>query len=493
MKKDELLTRLSTQLRESARSASLAKYKPHDKQVEFHTAATHGRGFMGGNRSGKTVGGAVEAIWWLLGKHPYLETPPPPVRGRAVATDFMDGCDKVMIPEIRKWLPKSALIEGSWDKSFSKQTRTLTLSNGSFIEFMSSEQDTDKFAGTSRHFIWFDEEPPKEIFDECKMRLLDTKGCWWMTMTPVEGMTWVYDDVYLPAIEGDDPNIKIVMVDTRQNTYLDPEAIKLVMSGLDADAIKSRIEGSFVGAGGLVYKVFQESVHVIPPLQAETVKGAWAMIAGMDHGFTNPTAWLWAVINKDGDIVIFDEHYESGLVVSEHAKIVLDRERIWGRTPLYRVGDPSIKSTNPLDGTSIHMEYARMGVGIMLGTNDQEMGLNRGIAYFKGTNGKPKLHITSNCTNLIFEIKRLKWDHYASKKIAATKNRKEGQVKKNDHACDAMRYLLMSRPEYEAPVQQSQQDLLSLGVGTALNPYRARVARAVPDRKPVDALLGSEW
>ena len=41
---------------------------------------------------------------------------------------------------------------------------------------MSSDQDLQKFAGTSRHFVHFDEEPPEPVYEECRARLVDTNG-----------------------------------------------------------------------------------------------------------------------------------------------------------------------------------------------------------------------------------------------------------------------------------------------------------------------------
>src|SRR5262245_727536 len=162
----ELMKGLSDGLIKASRRPNLWGYSPHQKQIQFHTSAAKTRLYIGGNRSGKTVGGCVEDIWWLMGRHPYMETPPPPVRGRIIGVDFDNGIEKILKPEITRWIPPSALIDGSWEKSFNKGLRTLTLANGSFLEFMSYVQEVDKFAGTSRHFVHFDEEPPQPVYIE---------------------------------------------------------------------------------------------------------------------------------------------------------------------------------------------------------------------------------------------------------------------------------------------------------------------------------------
>ena len=187
----EFLRGLTEGVRTAARRPNIYGYTPHEKQVSFHSSGARGKLFIGGNRSGKTVGGAAEAVYRATGRHPFRPVPPPPTRGRVVSVDFLNGVEKIVRPEIARWLPNSEIRGGSWESGYDRELRTLNLENGSTIEFMSYDQDLDKFAGTSRHWVWFDEEPPQDIFTECLLRLLDTGGDWWITMTPVEGMTWV--------------------------------------------------------------------------------------------------------------------------------------------------------------------------------------------------------------------------------------------------------------------------------------------------------------
>jgi len=168
------LRSLSEGIRNQVLRPNAYGYQPHIKQAEFHQSDARKKLFIGGNRSGKTVGGAMEMVWWLTGKHPYIETPPLPIRARAISVDYVNGVEKIIKPEVARWMPANELLGGSWEKAYSKEMRILTLANGSTLEFMSYESDVDKFAGTSRHCCWFDEEPPREIYIECLQRLLDT-------------------------------------------------------------------------------------------------------------------------------------------------------------------------------------------------------------------------------------------------------------------------------------------------------------------------------
>jgi phage terminase large subunit-like protein len=433
-------------LRESVRFPNINNYKPHEKQQMFHESHAPKRQFVGGNRSGKSFAGAAEAIWYGKGEHLYKRLPwDVPTRGRIVTVDFKQGWEKIIKPLLQALIPKTMLIDGSWDRSFNKDLHTLTLDNGAFIEIMSYEQELDKFAGTSRHWIWFDEEPPKEIFTECMLRLLDTEGHWWMTMTPVEGMTWTYDDIY--SRYGIDPYLFVVEVDMDDNPYLTTEGKELALSGLSQEDLDARKHGKYISIGGLIYPEFDQYKHVIEP--TGTPPG-WLRFDMMDSGLRNPTAWLFACVDREGTVIILDEHYEAGRIVSHHAKIVKEKDESFG-APAYRVGDPSIVSRNPVTGTSIQLEYVFNGVPIIPGNNDVSAGILRLKTYLSGSvvegSKSPKLYICRNCVNLIWEMRKYRWKRWAHKQLNYERNRPEEPVKKDDHACDALRYGIASRPE----------------------------------------------
>src|SRR5215510_9739193 len=119
---------LSQGLRTAAYRPNIYGYKPHPKQLVFHSSDARGKQFIGGNRSGKTVAGAVELINRLRGNDPFKETKhKPPVAVRAVGVDFLDGVNKIMLPEIARWCPPSLLINGSWEDSYDKTSHTLSL------------------------------------------------------------------------------------------------------------------------------------------------------------------------------------------------------------------------------------------------------------------------------------------------------------------------------------------------------------------------------
>jgi len=89
------------------------------------------------------------------------------------------------------------------------------------IAFKSYEQARGKAQGAGKVLIWFDEEPPKDIFDECSVRTEAGIALYMiLTMTPVKGMTWVYNEIYLNT---SNPDIFVSGASWEDNSWLLPE------------------------------------------------------------------------------------------------------------------------------------------------------------------------------------------------------------------------------------------------------------------------------
>lgn len=481
-------------------------YQPHDKQIQFHTASEKGRLYIGGNRSGKTVGGVVEDIFWLRGVHPYRRTPPAPVRGRIVSVSFTEGIKGIIIPEITKWIPPSDLINGSWEDSYSKKDRVLTLSNGSTVDLMSYDQEVGKFAGTSRHFTHFDEEPPKDIFQECRMRLMDTGGHWWVTMTPVEGMTWVYDDVYVKGLTPGG-NIAVITIDSTENPYISNAEIEDVIADLDENEKKARKEGKFVQLGGLAFKKFNHDVHIVKSLSPDKLRTiqSWTHYASIDYGLNNPTCWLWHAVSPQGSIVTYDEIYANERLVNSYAKEIHERNRFDGRRiPDIYVGDPAISQRNGQTGDSIQLAYMKEGIPIVLGNNDVKIGIEKMNGYLQ----LGKWIITENCYMLDRELQRVRWKIYDTAKKRRDNNNREEIHKKDDHAPDSARYFFSFMPDLYIPETGSPAGDLSpnqlikqtLGATTPMtNTFDVGLAAQLRNPQPktewnvVDEHMGGIW
>jgi phage terminase large subunit-like protein len=433
------------------------QYEPHPRQVQFHCSEKGGRQLLGGNRSGKTVSGINEDIWWLTGRHPYLRLPSAPIYGRIVTVDFKNGMHKIILPQLRQWLAPSDLINGSWEDSYNGALNVLTLANDSEVEIMSHEQELDKFAGVPRHFTHFDEEPPFDIFKECKARLVDYNGRWWMTMTPVEGMTWTFEEIF----EKHSNLIDIIEVSMWDNPYLTPEAIAALLEDLDEDEKAIRGKGAYVAISGLVFKHFNPEIHVIP---AGIPPSTWTHYVSLDAGFSNPTAVLWhAVEPNTGRVVTYHEHYKSEWTTEQHAKVITEYNEYlrtnFGIVPFLHIADPAIKQRQQTTGHSIQIEYANNGVYFALGKQRDVMaGLDKMNNYHR----LHKWFLTEDCPNFIREKRMYKKSQYSTSKTREANNKKEEPQKKNDHACDSARYFFSYMPELDAKATTPKKESLVL-------------------------------
>lgn len=461
---DEVLGEINDNLREP----DLWSYDPHSEQLKFHKSQAGGRIILGGNRSGKSYSSTVEMLLYATGTHPYRKTPPPPLQLRHIAVDRPNGIEKVLYDLYKKLTPKEYLIDGSFEASWKRDPPRLNLSNGSFIEFMSYEQDLDKHAGASRHAIAFDEEPDAAIFDENMMRLVDTDGDWWIAQTPVEGMSWVYFDFYQPIVEEgqEDMGIEFFNFPTQVNTKINSSALDRLTVRLRSrkEDMAVRTEGKFVALTGLIYP-FKRDTHVID----YKVDRNLPVFTSMDHGLNNPTAWGWFQVDLEGNIFLFHEYFEpdTNTFIHEHAAKIRAYESVHGFEVEYRVGDPSIQNRNPVTHTSVQAEYANHGLYIALGMNEVNPGIQRlGYLLRPGEKQLPKFYVDASCKNTIREFRAYRWDEWANKKMQEKKEAKPQPKKKNDHTMDMIRYFVMSRPFDDKPEMEVQQHTLPPAMGS---------------------------
>ena len=463
-------------------------YVPHAKQIKFHSSNTSGRLYIGGNRSGKTTGGVIEDLWRVTRRHPYVRIPSDvQIRGRVVGVDFTSGIEQILLPQFKRWIIPSDLVHGSWEHSWNKQDRTLTLANGSFVEFKSYDQELVKHAGTSRHFVHFDEEPPKSIFTENLLRLLDVGGKWYITMTPVDGMTWVFDELYEPGEAGTNPNLTVVKVDMDDNPYLSVEEKETILSFLDEDERKARKEGKFVERSGLIFKSFGER-HILRDADWKVPVG-WRVYMSVDHGFSNPTAILWHAVSPASDVVTFHEYYQTGSIIEDHAAYIKDFESRRSDFKTYkRTGDPALRQQQGVTGTSPLQEYAKHGIFLALDNVPRQVkiGLDRMTNYLRDSpRGNPFWQITTACPNLHKEMKRYHFKRVTSAKVRDANNVPEEPHKKDDHAIDSSRYFFTLMPDLSPEIINRVVDMYEIGSLTH--------TLAVMKQRPDDAYRPTLW
>jgi phage terminase large subunit-like protein len=473
----DLLDLVVGELDSSLRHPSILAYQPYPEQERFHRSDAFGRYISGGNRGGKTNSLVAELIFWGTNTHPYLKRPETwghrPLQQRVIVVDIEKGINQIILPKLKQLVPRSEMVEGSFDKSWDSKGLIFTFANGSTIDFLTYGMALERQGGVPRHIVYFDEIPPQEIFIEGMMRLIDYGGRWVIAATSIDGMGWTYDEIVskvesgeLIETFGEGAKVDIFYMTQDMNPYLagDRASRGKYYIGQSDEEVRIRREGEFVAKTGLVFPNFKKETHVIEQMMPPR---DWKWYSSVDFGWNNPTAWLWHAVSPQGDIVTFAEHYTSKMTIPQHVATVLMREAAWRRTPEMRVGDPhgDQVGAGTTTGMSMIQEYAIRGIGIGTqgiprGPGAAMIGVEKMQQYFQvhphtrwGDN-RPKWVVTSNCVNLIRELSRLHFARYESSKKAYDSNALEEIHKKDDHAFDSARYFATLMPNLAPGVHQ---------------------------------------
>lgn len=461
---ENIIEKITAIEREQARrraNDALAAYntgkKRHKKQLLFHKCKKRNRWVFGGNRSGKTECGAVECVYMARGIHPYRKNRKN-VAGWVVSLSQQvqrDVAQKKILHYLRPdWIEDIVMLSGRKDSPENGVIDFIRVKNAlggsSLIGFKSCDQGREKFQGSSLDFVWFDEEPPKEIYEECRMRVMDRRGDLFGTMTPLKGITFLYDEIYLN--KNNNPEVWYEFMEWADNPFLSKKEIALLESSLDETALQSRRFGRFAAGEGLVYPEFDESIHVIEPF---AVPAAWQDNISIDPGLHNPLSAHWYAVDFDDNVYVIYEYYQAGKDVDYHADRIKEicKKLGWhtdGKGRICALIDSAAGQRTLASVKSVsELFYER---DILVNPNvDKDLfsGIQRVKSYLNQKNGLPNIYIFKGCVNLIRELKGYFWG--------------EGDVpkKRDDHALDEMRYYLMSRPRGNAekpPLNEIQRD-----------------------------------
>ncbi|MGN0818992.1 MAG: terminase large subunit domain-containing protein [Christensenellaceae bacterium] len=451
---------IEAEQRRRTKPDNLSRYnkdKVHKKQMAFHRCKKKNRWVFGGNRSGKTECGAVEAVYMARGIHPYRKNRES-VFGWVVSLSTQvqrDVAQKKILHYLNPdWIVDIVMLQGRKDSPQNGVIDQITIKNvfgkNSVIGFKSCDQGREKFQGSSLDFVWFDEEPPQDIYEECKMRVLDRNGDVFGTMTPLKGLTFIYDEIYLNKYNSKE--VWYEFMEWADNPYLDKKEIKKLSESLSDDALESRRFGRFRSATGLVYTEFDENLHVIDPVE---LPKEWQETLSIDPGLNNPLSCHWYCVDYDGNVYVVAEHFEAKKDIEYHSqriKEISDRLN-WKRDRSGRISaliDSASNQRTLASPKSVSELFYEQGILVNTNVNkDLFSGIARVKDYFKNN----KIFIFKNCVNLIRELKSYWW------------GKEDVPIKRDDHALDELRYFIMSRPHKDSPKEELnaiQKDKLKL-------------------------------
>lgn len=435
----------------------LLRFFPYDKQGAYLGYPRAIKMLIGGERSGKTITTNVDDVIQcvpadLVPEHLLqYKIWEPPFFGRIITPDFGQSYAEIL-RSLMEWIPPEALHLGKWEAAFSEKKHVLNFACGSFLEFMTQQQEVSQFGGTSRHRVRYDEEPKgikgEEIREANVNRLIQYRGDECFGFSPVHGLgatgndLWdqrgeeIAKDVYLSD------GMIVVVAEQADNPHLDEAGRAEAEAKIPERMRAARSRGQFVHGAGLVYEEFDRDIHVCPPLDPEFVKSL-EQVDGLDPGLN--TAILLAGFDSDDVLWIYDELFlVDSASIPEKAVARYDAKREeWGlpHRPRRLYIDPAAGARSNRDNTKLEDLYREAGLKARQADNDVEAGIaeiNRRLVHLDGEESPaPLIQIASNCKRLLWEKGRYRKERSAAGDLEI--------VKENDHACDTERYIAMHR------------------------------------------------
>ena len=219
----------------------------------------------------------------------------------------------------------------------------------------------------------------------------------------------------------------------------DPDYVRQ-LEALPEDLRRAHLEGDWDVHAGQYFREFSRAKHICEPFE---LPSWWRRFRSMDWGYNDPCCVLWHAVDGDGRVYTYRELYVRRMQASEVAREIralTGEERI-----AYTVASPDmwqrrgavLKSEGGFEGESIAELFARAGVPLTPADNARVAGWQRVREYLApADDGKPLWQAFPDCTNLLRTLPLLLFDSH----------NREDAADGEDHAPEALRYGLMSRP-----------------------------------------------
>lgn len=432
---------------------------PLPKQAEFLNLVLDAKGpkyigYYGGYGSGKTVTLCVAMI----------------AQGVAyggeyvIARQHMPELKRTTMKTFLETLPKGLLLE---HRVADAEIHIKTAVGGKAIFYFVGLDEPGKLDSLNLSGFGIDESSytSEEAFLKLQGRLRNPKGLRkGVLVGNPKGQNWVYHwfvkksrqkETTEQTLAETKADYHMIVAPSTENVHLPSGYVAGMLASYSAERVKRDIYGSFDSFEGQVYGEFERSIHVVKPF---AIPESWPKYIGIDHGFRNPTAWLWGAMDYDGNLWIYREFYQREWLIQEVCKgtkskpgalAMMGKEKIeWAKI------DPSTKAARvernglKISDYDIYLENLPSDFPLETANNDVTAGIDKVKSYLKISErtGQPRIYIFDTCSNLLDEIAQYRWKELQPGQEGKS-NQKEEPVKFNDHACDALRYLIMGLPE----------------------------------------------
>jgi len=369
------------------------------------------------------------------------------------------------MPELRELIDKSREL---YPKAFPgckyKEVEKLwNFPSGAKIEFGFLERDADvyRYQGQAYSWIGFDEitHLPTEFswnYLASRLRTTDSEITCYMRCTANPGgvgATWVkkrYIDPSPPheSFEGSDGlTRKFIPARLQDNPFLAHDGnYEKMLKALPPTQRQQLLEGNWDVAEGAAFTEFMPDLHVITPFE---IPVHWERVKGIDYGYASESACIWGTVDpSDGTLIIYRELYRKGLLGTELAEMITDME-MQDPFSVQGVLDTACWSRTGTTGPTIGETLVRAGHKLRRADKNRIQGKIQIHEYLKVMqSGRPRIQIFNTCPNLIRELQSIPLDK---------RNPEDVDTHAPDHAYDALRYLIMSRPRINDTLSQMRQ------------------------------------
>ena len=401
---------------------------PSEKHTAFHNAWKDApvRILCGGYGSGKSHSACFEILRHLLDNPMFVG------KKALVVGLTASHCREQLIPEFKKILTyerkpgqNAGYVEGKDYIITYSPTLKITLPRGSEIIFKSLEAGSN-LAGFNVAIAFADEIDKVQLdtWNEVQNRVRDTAGGFTIgTCNPSNKSHWLYERYFQFFDEHGVPPDGTWL---EYLTMYDNPAIKHKWADYEKQYGYSNLEreralmGRFVSMQGCVYNGFDRERHTKERDQIN-IGTEWEVNAGVDFGFKDPTACLWVARTPENKFVVFREHYEAEKTISYHAGIIKSGTNGQIKKPAKIYSDHYSETVQTYREHGVDLTLADKGKG----------SIYQGISLIAQLLADDRLLITRNCTSLIREFETYQYNP-----------RTNEPLDKNNHALDALRYVL---------------------------------------------------
>lgn len=364
------------------------------------------------------------------------------------------------MPELRELIDKSRELYPKAFKGakFKEVEKLWQFPSGAKIEFGFLERDADvyRYQGQAYSWIGFDEitHLPTEFgwnYLASRLRTTNPELPTYLRCTANPGGVgahWVKKRYIEPHEENktfkgsDGLTRKFIPARLQDNPFLaeDGEYERMLLS-LPAVQRKQLLEGNWEINEGAAFAEFDTSIHVIPPFELPTW---WERTKGIDYGYASESCCLWGAIDpEDKTLIIYRELYRKGLTGEVLGDTLNDMEANEVKS-ITGVLDTAAWARTGYTGPTIGEMLMLKGHKLRRADKNRVAGKVQLHEYLRPDErtGRPRLQIFNTCTNLIKELQSLP---------LSKSNPEDVDTHSPDHAYDALRYLIMSRPRLDHP------------------------------------------